>query len=75
MSKKELTEEELKKAYNNYADSHWSPPEDPEGKTGLIAPQLWGLVPMQHSFESFSEECKRNKRFYKKYTNEYPSLY
>jgi len=70
---KELTNEQIKEAYDNYADSHWSPPEDPEGKTGLVAPQLWGVVPMQHSLETFGEECRRNHRFYKQYKKIFPS--
>lgn len=66
--RQDLSEENLKIAYKNYADSHWTPPEDPHGKTGLLGPTLWSLIPMKHSFESFSEECKKNRRFYKKYS-------
>ena len=60
-------QELLDEAYDNYGESHWSPPEDPKGKSGLLAPQLWSLVPMEHSKESFIAECKTNPRFSKKW--------
>lgn len=72
---KELTERMIEFAYDNYADSHWTPPEMPPSNDGLLGPQLWGLVPMQHSLASFTVECRKNKKFYKKYTKKYPAPY
>lgn len=60
-----LPEKLLKKAFKKYADSHWIPPENPKG-TNLIE-QLYSVRPMEHSFESFSNECNNNKLFYNKY--------
>jgi len=69
MTKEEITEAELEKAYENYAQSHWAPPEAPNGP--LLAGQLWSVIPMEHSLESFSEEYKKKKRLYKKYKPKY----
>ena len=62
-----LTEEQIKVAYANYVKSHETPPEDPEGKSGLLAPQLWSVRPMEHNYESFSKKCRESRVFYKKY--------
>jgi len=69
--RKKLTEKQIKKAYDNYADSHWTPPEDLNSP--LLGPQLWGLKPMMLGFEQFATKCKMSRRFYKKYKKEYPS--
>lgn len=57
-------QELLDKAYSEYGDSHWTSPENPNG--GLLD-QLWSVKPMQHSKESFVNECKTNKKFSKKW--------
>jgi hypothetical protein len=50
---KELSEEELKEAYNEYARSH------ERFEDG------WLLVtPMEHSYETFVEICRKNKKYY-----------
>ena len=63
----EPSESEIKDAFINYAESHNTPPEDPEGKSGLLAPQLWSVKPMMHNYESFADECRKNKDFFNKY--------
>jgi hypothetical protein len=55
----------IDEAYENYADSHWTPPENPNSK--LLAPQLWSLIPMQHNKESFIHEIKTNPKFSEKW--------
>ena len=70
-----MSKEELKITYKNYCDSHWIPPDNPNDKSGRIGPTLWGMVPIQHSLESFSKECKNNKDFYNKYTKGFPTPY
>jgi hypothetical protein len=57
----EPTEAQIKEAYINYADSHWTRPGKFDG-TGS-----WSVKPMQHSYESFARECRENPEFYKKY--------
>jgi hypothetical protein len=51
----------IDEVYKNYADSHWTPPENPKGP--LLSDQLWSLRPMEHSKESFIQECKNNRKF------------
>lgn len=60
-----LTETELNAAYAKYADSHTIWPKNMSGKT--LAESLPSVIPMKHSFESFSFECNEDYKFYKKY--------
>ena len=56
MSKEELTEEQIKEAYNEYAKSH-------ERTTGG-----WLLVtPMEHSLETFTVMCREDREYYKNF--------
>ena len=55
----------IDEAYENYAYSHWTPPENPNSK--LLAPQLWSVIPMQHNKEFFIHEIKTNPKFSKKW--------
>lgn len=59
----------LDETWKLYADSHWTAPTDPDGP--LLSDQLWGLVPMQHSKESFEIEIRRNPRFAKQWGLEF----
>jgi hypothetical protein len=54
-------QELLDEAYRKYADSHWTPPSNPKGK--LLSDQLFSLVPMEHSKESFINKCKTDNDF------------
>ena len=47
--------------FKKYKDSHWTPPENPDGP--LLSGKLWSLKPMQHSKETFINECKTDKEF------------
>jgi hypothetical protein len=58
-------QELLDEAYEKYANSHWTPPSDPKGK--LLSDQLFSVIPMEHSKETFINECKRNNKFSKKW--------
>jgi hypothetical protein len=58
-------QELLDEAYRKYADSHWTPPSNPKGK--LLSDQLFSLVPMEHSKESFINKCKTNNEFSEKW--------
>ena len=51
----------IDEVYGKYSDSHWSPPENPNGP--LLSGKLWSLKPMEHSKESFIQSCKTDKRF------------
>ena len=51
--------------YKRYADSHWTPPSNPKGE--LLSDQLFSLVPMEHSKESFINKCKTNPEFSEKW--------
>jgi hypothetical protein len=62
---KERYNQIIDEVYKNYADSHWTPPENPKGP--LLSDQLWSLRPMQHSKESFIRECKNNRKFSEKW--------
>ena len=62
---KERYNEIIREVYKNYADSHWTPPENPKGP--LLSDQLWSLRPMEHSKESFIQECKNNRKFSEKW--------
>ena len=61
MNKKQIIDE----AYGKYADSHWTPPSNPKGK--LLSDQLFSVVPMEHSKESFINKCKTNPEFSEKW--------
>jgi hypothetical protein len=63
MNKEQL--ELLDEVYRKYADSHWTPPSNPKGK--LLSDQLFSVVPMEHSKESFINKCKTNNEFSKKW--------
>lgn len=54
-------QELVNKAYRSYADSHWIPPSNPNGK--LLSDQLFSVVPMEHSKESFTNKCKTDGVF------------
>jgi hypothetical protein len=58
-------EELLDEVYLVYADSHWTSPSNPNGK--LLSEQLFGVIPMEHSKESFINEIKTNSKFSKKW--------
>jgi hypothetical protein len=58
-------QELLDKVYLAYADSHWTSPSNPNGK--LLSEQLFGVIPMEHSKESFINEIKTNSKFSKKW--------
>ena len=58
-------QELLDEAYGKYADSHWTPPSNPKGK--LLSDQLFSVVPMEHSKESFINKCKVDSKFSKRW--------
>jgi hypothetical protein len=58
-------EELLDETYRKYADSHWTPPSNPEGK--LLSDQLFSLIPMEHSKESFINKIKTDEEFAQKW--------
>jgi hypothetical protein len=51
----------IDEVFKKYADNHWTPPENPDGP--LLSGKLWSLKPMQHSKETFINECKTDKEF------------
>jgi hypothetical protein len=55
----------IDEVYRKYADSHWTPPSNPKGK--LLSDQLFSVVPMEHSKESFINEIKTNPEFSEKW--------
>ena len=55
----------IDEVYKKYADSHWTPPSNPKGK--LLSDQLFSVVPMEHSKESFINKCKTNPEFSEKW--------
>jgi hypothetical protein len=55
----------LDEVWRSYSDSHWIPPTNAEGP--LLSDQLWGLVPMEHSRETFELEIRRNPEFAQKW--------
>jgi len=55
----------IDEAYEKYADSHWIPPSNPKGK--LLSDQLFSVIPMEHSKESFIDKCKTDSKFSKKW--------
>jgi hypothetical protein len=61
MNKEQIIDE----VYGKYADSHWTPPTNPRGK--LLSDQLFSVVPMEHSKESFINEIKTNPEFAKQW--------
>jgi hypothetical protein len=54
-------QELLDEVYEKYADSHWTPPSNPKGK--LLSDQLFSVVPMEHSKETFIKKCKTDIEF------------
>ena len=58
-------QELLDEAYGKYADSHWTPPSNPKGK--LLSDQLFSVVPMEHSKESFINKIKTDSEFSEKW--------
>jgi hypothetical protein len=58
---KERYKQIIDEVFKKYADSHWTPPENPDGP--LLSGKLWSLKPMQHSKETFINECKTDKEF------------
>jgi len=58
-------QELLDEAYEKYADSHFKPPSNPKGK--LLSDQLFSVVPIENSKESFINTCKTNPKFSKKW--------
>ncbi len=69
MSQPKYTVEQLETAYKNYGDSHWIAPENPDSL--LLGPTMWGLRPMEHSFESFSLKCLDDDKFFRRYITAY----
>jgi hypothetical protein len=61
MNKEQIIDE----VYEKYADSHWIPPSNPKGK--LLSDQLFSVIPMEHSKESFINKCKTDSKFSKKW--------
>ena len=55
----------LDEVYRKYADSHWTPPSNPKGK--LLSDQLFSVVPMEHSKESFINKIKTDDEFSKRW--------
>ena len=62
---KEKYNQIIDEVYGKYADSHWTPPSNPKGK--LLSDQLFSLVPMEHSKESFINKCKTDSEFSEKW--------
>jgi hypothetical protein len=62
---KEKMEQIIDEVYEKYADSHWIPPSNPKGK--LLSDQLFRVIPMEHSKESFINKCKIDSKFSKKW--------
>jgi hypothetical protein len=58
---KERYNQIVDEVFKKYEDSHWTPPENPDGP--LLSGKLWSLKPMQHSKETFINECKTDKEF------------
>ena len=55
----------IDEVFKKYGDSHWTPPENPNGP--LLSDQLWSVKPMQHSKEGFIQACKTDKEFSEKW--------
>jgi hypothetical protein len=55
----------IDEVYGEYADSHWTPPSNPKGK--LLSDQLFSVVPMEHSKESFINKIKTDDEFSKRW--------
>jgi hypothetical protein len=58
-------EELLDESYRTYADRHWISPSNSKGK--LLSEQLYSVIPMEHSKESFINEIKNNPKFSEKW--------
>jgi hypothetical protein len=65
MKNKERYNQIIDKVFKKYGDSHWTPPENPNGP--LLLDQLWSVKPMQHSKEGFIQACKTDKEFSEKW--------
>lgn len=63
--KKSMSDINIDECYERYCDSHWIPPEDPDGK--LISQQLFSVIPMEHSRESFAIKMTKDLKFRKKW--------
>jgi hypothetical protein len=63
MSKEQ--QELLDEVYGKYADSHWTPPSNPKGK--LLSDQLFSVIPMEYSKESFINKIKTDSKFSEKW--------
>ena len=61
MSKEQIIDD----AYRKYADSHCTPPSNPKGK--LLSDELFSVIPMEHSKESFINKCKIDSKFSEKW--------
>ena len=57
MNKEQIIDE----VYGKYADSHFIPPSNPKGK--LLSDQLFSVIPMEHSKESFINKIKTDSKF------------
>ena len=55
----------IDEVYKKYAKSHWTPPSNPNGK--LLSDQLFSVVPIEYSKESFINRCKTNSEFSEKW--------
>ncbi len=55
----------IDEVYKVYADSHFTPPSNPKGK--LLSEQLFSVIPMEHSKESFINKIKTNPDFSEKW--------
>ena len=62
---KERYNQIIDEVYNKYADSHFIPPSNP--KSDFLTGQLFSVIPMEHSKESFINEIKNNPKFSKKW--------
>ena len=62
---KERYNQIIDEVYGKYADSHFIPPSNPKGK--LLSDQLFRVIPMEHSKESFINKIKTDAKFSKKW--------
>ena len=59
----------IDEAYAKYCGNFFTPPEDPDGESGLLAPQLWSVRPIDISKEMFIEKLLTDDKFNKKWSN------
>ena len=62
---KERYNQIIDEVYGKYADSHFIPPSNPKGK--LLSDQLFRVIPMENSKESFINKIKTDAKFSKKW--------